>query len=454
MKIIVLNGSPKGKLSISLMYLKYIETQFPENSYKIFNIGQRIKKIEKSPDVFSEIMEEIGSADGIFWVTPVYTMMVPSQLMRFVELVFERDAKKYFHGKYATAITTSEHFYDNVAHNYLHGVSEELMLKYQPGYSAEMDNLLNEKNRQQFIRFADHFFKSIKENRPMEIKYDPVKREVTEYKTGEVKNVPKTGSKSITLVTDATDTDVNLNRMIDVFIKAAPHPVELININDLTIKGGCLGCLRCAYDNVCVYNDDVKPVYQDKLMKTDAIVFAGTIGHQFLSARWKMFLDRFFFNGHCPKLQGKKAAFLISGPLRQLPNLRYMLESRMEIWKLFCAGFVTDELNNSEDITANINRLAEDISWAVENNIEKPATFLGVGGRKVFRDLIYKLKFIFISDHKFYKKNKHYDFPQKEIKFKVLNGILRPMMKVPSIRKKIQKNINKIMVKPFERYIG
>ena len=47
MKIIVLNGSPKGNLSVTLQYVHYIQKQFPQTELKIHNISERIKAIEK-----------------------------------------------------------------------------------------------------------------------------------------------------------------------------------------------------------------------------------------------------------------------------------------------------------------------------------------------------------------------------------------------------------------------
>jgi len=88
----------------------------------------------------------------------------------------------------------------------------------------------------------------------------------------------------------------------------------------------------------------------------------------------------------------------------------------------------------------------------VENDVKKPETFLGVGGRKIFRDLVYKMKFVFWADHQFYKVHDHYDFPQKELKLKVVNTVFPQLMKVPSFRKKMQQDMTKFMVKPFERF--
>ena len=59
MKIIVLNGSPKGEQSITLQYCNFIQKKFPQHELKTFHIAQRIKRIEKSEETFQEIIEEI-----------------------------------------------------------------------------------------------------------------------------------------------------------------------------------------------------------------------------------------------------------------------------------------------------------------------------------------------------------------------------------------------------------
>jgi hypothetical protein len=51
-KIIVLNGSPKGKLSVTMQYINYIEKIFPHHELKIFDISRNGKikfiRIEES----------------------------------------------------------------------------------------------------------------------------------------------------------------------------------------------------------------------------------------------------------------------------------------------------------------------------------------------------------------------------------------------------------------------
>ena len=47
MKICVLNGSPKGKYSVTLQTLLFLEKKFKEHEFEVVNIGQQIRVIEK-----------------------------------------------------------------------------------------------------------------------------------------------------------------------------------------------------------------------------------------------------------------------------------------------------------------------------------------------------------------------------------------------------------------------
>ena len=40
MKILVLNGSPKGKYSITLQTVKYLEKLYPLHSFSVLAVGQ------------------------------------------------------------------------------------------------------------------------------------------------------------------------------------------------------------------------------------------------------------------------------------------------------------------------------------------------------------------------------------------------------------------------------
>ena len=84
MHILVLNGSPKGKYSITLQTVNYLEKLYPEQSFEVLHVGQRIKALEKD---FSPAAEALERADLILFSYPVYTFIAPYQLHRFIELI-------------------------------------------------------------------------------------------------------------------------------------------------------------------------------------------------------------------------------------------------------------------------------------------------------------------------------------------------------------------------------
>jgi len=139
-------------------------------------------------------------------------------------------------------------------------------------------------------------------------------------------------NKNILIVTDVRDHQKNLIRMINRFKASFSGDIETVNLYDLNIKGSCLGCIKCGYDNKCVYEgkDDYIDFYNTRVKAADILVWAAAINDRYLSAKWKTFFDRSFFNGHAPSLSGKQIGFIISGPLSQIPNLRQALEGYLE----------------------------------------------------------------------------------------------------------------------------
>src|SRR4030066_1579805 len=144
MKIIVLNGSPKGDLSGTLQYVHFIQKKFPQHELKILNIASTIKKIEKDEKAFQEIIDEVRSSEGVLWAFPLYYLLVPSQYKRFIELLWEREAADVFKNRYAAVLTTSIHFFDHTAHNYMRAICDDLDMRVAGSFSAEMYDLLKE----------------------------------------------------------------------------------------------------------------------------------------------------------------------------------------------------------------------------------------------------------------------------------------------------------------------
>ncbi|MCK5075586.1 MAG: NAD(P)H-dependent oxidoreductase, partial [Calditrichia bacterium] len=308
MKISVLNGSPKGMTSVTLQYIHYIQKKYPQHELKIINISQRIHKIEKEPAVFQEILDDIQSSDGVIWAFPVYYMLVPSNYKRFIELISINKVADVFKNKYTAVLTTSIHFFDHTAHNYMNGICDDLNMKYAGSFSADMHDLRKEAERERLLLFADNFFSDI-ENKVVTAKsYMPLESRNFKYVPGKVNNKTEVGNKKVLIVSDSKEHQENLIGMIERFRTSFSKEIELINLHDIDIKGSCLGCIQCGYDNHCRYEgkDGYIDFYNTKIKTADILIYAGTITDRYLSSRWKLFFDRSFYNNHVPTLTGKQ----------------------------------------------------------------------------------------------------------------------------------------------------
>ena len=63
-----------------------------------------------------------------------------------------------FKDKYAGVLTTSIHFFDHTAIDYMNGICDDLGMKFVGSYSAAMDDLLKKEERDRLLLFAKGFF--------------------------------------------------------------------------------------------------------------------------------------------------------------------------------------------------------------------------------------------------------------------------------------------------------
>lgn len=454
MEIIVLNGSPKGDVSVTMQYVNFIQKKFPQHKLKVFNISQTIKKLEKDEDAFQEIIEAVKVSDGVLWVFPLYYLLVPSQYKRFIELISEKRVEKIFSKKYTAVLTTSIHFFDHSAHNYIHAICDDLGMKYVDYFSADMDDLLKEEERERLSLFAASFFEAIENNMPTSRSYAPLSYGGFSYTPGNVVNRIDTGNKKILIIADSVDSKTNLGKMVERFRHSLSGEAEVVCFDDLDIRGGCLGCIHCSFDNVCVYRDGFSDFFNTKLQKADILIYGGTIKDRYLSWQIKQIFDRGFFRGHTPILSGKQVGFIISGPLRQIPNLRQILEAQVQFGQANLVDFITDEYADSATIDGLLENLAGRLIWCANHSYTKPVTFLSVGGRKLFRDDIWgRLRFVFQADHRFYKSHGFYDFPQKDIKVRAFNFVMMLLTKIPAVKKAFVKSVKENMIKPHKKIV-
>jgi len=457
MQFVVLNGSPKGDMSVTMQYVRFVQKKYPGHEFLIHNISQRISKIEDDEEAFQEIIRSIGSADGVLWAFPLYYFLLPSQYKRFIELLWERESTATFKDKYAAVFSTSIHFFDHIAHSYLNAVCDDLSMRFFGGFSADMYDLLKERERQRLLNFVSGFFEATRNKTPALRNHPPLVPVRLEYSPGEPKEALDAGGKKIVILHDVKDPQSNASRMIDFLRKELAGKPELYSLFDVHIQGGCLGCIQCGYDNQCAYagKDDFMEFFNTKVKTADILIFAGTITDRYLSSRWKVFFDRSFFNTHTPSFAGKQIGFILSGPLSQLPHLKQFIEAYTEMQQANFAGAVTDECDDSVQLDEKLSALAHHLLDSASRGYIKPMTFLGVGAMKVFRDDIYgRLRFPFQADHNYYKEHGLYDFPQKHYRARFRNGILGLLAHIPSFRNEVyKKRMKGEMIKPLKDFV-
>lgn len=443
MNIAVINGSPKGKYSITLQTVLYLQRKFPEHTFDVLHAGQKIKALEKDFSTAKQLME---SADAVLFSYPVYTFLAPSQLHRFIELTKETGV--CLKGKYATQISTSKHFYDVTAHKYIEENALDLGMGYIRGLSADMEDLLSEKGRKEAEQFFQRFLWAVKENicvRKAEQAemYQPVEATVPQA----VKEQPLAG-KDIVILTDTTDPASNLSKMIARFRMQLPFESWIVNIAEYPLAGGCLGCFRCAVSEKCVYKDGFDSFLRDNIQKADAIVYAFSISDHSMGARFKMYDDRNFCNGHRTVTVGMPIGYLVSGPYSAEHNLATVIEARSETGGNFLAGVATDE--TEPDL--QVDQLAKSLTFALETgHTAPPRNFWGVGGMKIFRDLIYQMRGMMRADHKFYKKQGIYDFPQKKKLTSLKMYMVGMLLANEKILQKMGNKMNEGMLAPYAK---
>ncbi len=447
MNILILNGCPKGKYSVTLQTSLFLQLKHPEHSFQILHVGQQIQALEKD---FSAVEHALQWADLLIFSYPVYTFIAPSQLHRFIRLLKQNSSS--LKGKYVTQITTSKHFYDVTAHRYIQDNCQDMEMKFLPGLSADMEDLTTEKGQKEALDFFDHICWQMQQGyfEPLPAPpTPPVHAPVTVPKKKQEVPAGQAGSAPVVIVTDCATEDKQLSAMIARFQAQLPLPCRVINLRDVSIQGGCLGCFRCAATGQCVYPDGFDKFLRSEIQTGCAIVYAFSILDHSMGPLFKMYDDRQFCNGHRTVTMGSPTGYLISGNYHQEFNLQTIVEARAQVGGNYLAGVASDESRTDEAI----DYLAANLTFAIEHHYSEPQNFYGVGGMRIFRDLIYQMQGMMKADHKFFKAHGQYDFPQKKKMTILKMYFVGALMSSPKLMSKAGNRINEGMVAPYKKVL-
>jgi multimeric flavodoxin WrbA len=443
MHILVLNGSPKGNMSTTLYTSLYLQALHPEHQFTFLPVGQRIKAYEKD---FAPVRQALEEADLILFSYPVYTFIAPYQVHRLLELIKANGVN--LEGKFASQITTSKHFYDVTAHKFVEANCLDLGMHVVRGLSADMDDILTESGRKQAEDYFTQLIFSCEKGICLPSLPSIPKQDKVVY-TPSLSTVEKRSGKDVVIVTNCGPEDRNLANMIEDFRRALPYETRVVNLREFPFAGGCLGCFGCAVTGSCVYKDGFDTFLRQTIQTAQGFIYAFTIENHYTHSSFKCFDDRQFCNGHRTVTHGTPIGYLLSGPYRYESNLQMILEGRSEVGGNYLCGIATDEENTAQQIQA----LADNLTLAMEKQLSRPANFYGVGGMKIFRDLIYVMQGLMKADHKFYKKNGIYDFPQKQKKRLIQMKLVGALMALPSVQRKMKGQMNQYIIAPYEKVV-
>ena len=441
MNILIINGSPKGKNSITLQTCIYLQKLHKGHNFDMLHVGATIKQLEKD---FSPAVQALQKADLLLFSYPVYTFIAPCQLHRFIELM--KEYKVDVSGKFASQITTSKHFYDMTAHRYIQDNCGDLGLKYVRGLSADMDDLTTKKGQQEAVDFFRYLLWSMEHN---SFEQPSVSPGPSVPKTVHIPVSEKEKDGDVVIVADLTDDDPQLSAMIDRFCAQVDRKTRVINIRQYPFRGGCLGCFSCAITGKCIYNDQFDQFLRTEIQTAEAIVYAFTIRDHSMGSRFKMYDDRNFCNGHRTVTIGMPVGYLVCGNLASETNLQTIMEARAQVGGNFLAGIANDQL----DPDGQIDMLAQRLQYALENKYVPPQNFYGIGGMKVFRDLIWLMQGMMRADHKFYKAHGQYDFPQKQWPKMLAMYAVGALLSNPKLKAKMGNKMNEGMLMPYQKVL-
>ena len=261
-------------------------------------------------------------------------------------------------------------------------------------------------------------------------------------------NTDKNG-RDVVIVTDCAKEDVQLHAMIERFRAVLKYKSRMVNISEYPLRGGCLGCFNCAATGKCIYTDGFDEFLRKNIQTADAIIYAFSIKDHSMGAVFKMYDDRQFCNGHRPATAGKPTGYIISGNYSSEANLQLIIEGRSEVGGNYLAGVATDETNPDTEI----DFLAARLEYAIDSTYIQPRNFYGVGGMKIFRDLIWLMRGMMKADHRFYKEHKLYDFPQKKRVTALKMYLAGVLITSPKLKAKIANKMNEGMIAPYKKIL-
>ena len=261
MKVLIVNASPKGEYSLTLQHARYLAVHEPGIEWSVSHVGEKLTDIEFDRAWLDGNIAAVEACDAIIWATPVYTMLVPWQLIRFFSLVREAGKEGIFAGKYATIVMSCFHYYDNLAEEWLRGACEDLGMAFVEGLSVDNKDMLRPEFRASMRFFLSEFHRACATRAPVARRSRPlVNAQSPKFVPSRAVATPTAAAAAgcaaqpalkntdlrTVLLTDERGKNGNLSPMIEVFLDSYPNAVDVVDINDFpAVTSSQVPCASC-----------------------------------------------------------------------------------------------------------------------------------------------------------------------------------------------------------------
>lgn len=381
-KITIINASAQGSGSFAFHMFSRIIKEFTNCSFDVFHVGQKIGYITKSPSYLEKLVASLNDSRACIWLSPVYFCSAPAQLLRFIECIEKNGLQKHFKEKKTVLISTSIHLGDTDLEDFFRRQCYLWGMQCMPGFSAGLFDLSHDL-MSSFISYFRHFLNTLNVRS---------------------KQSDKSSINDIVLVRDTSESlESNLTRR---FLNQLPN-ASIIDVSTIKIGGGCLHCLKCLSNQKCVYDDEVRLVYE-KLLSAKAIVFSCSSSQFPVATELKMLIDRGFYLGLRPIFEGKNCCLIIEDSASYYESTRTFFLRYSGITGMHFMGVAS---TFSQDISPEI--MIQDLQWRLDNSYHPPRDFSGEAAHKIYRDFVCQMRLLYSKDHFWFKHNKRYDFPDR-----------------------------------------
>lgn len=127
-------------------------------------------------------------------------------------------------------------------------------------------------------------------------------------------------NKNILGISGSPIKNSNTDRIVNAVLQAGGLSYDFVKLPDMHVRG-CVGCLKCAKDNVCKQNDDFLKL-APKVRAASALVIGAYTPYGSVDSFTKSFLERLFSLRHRFGLnRGKPAVVITTGIGRGRPGL-------------------------------------------------------------------------------------------------------------------------------------